>query len=92
MSKIFIIKYDVHCKLQNFFNKETKVKNCLSEMHAKVKLNDYVKEKYGDEFTHIIIHVCKEETNDIFNMFEDILNPKNNKNTINDIFKNFKPK
>lgn len=75
MTKVFIIKYDVHCKLQNFFGKETKVKNCLSELHAKVKLNDFVKEKYGIEFTHIIVHECKED-NDFLKMFGDILNGK----------------
>ena len=79
MTQVYIIKYDVHCKLENFFNKETKVKNCESELHAKVKLNEYVKKKYGAEFTHIIIKSCIAQntfTNDIFKQFGDIFNSK----------------
>jgi len=68
--KSFRIKYDVHCKLQNFFNKEMVVKHCMSEMHAKVKLNEFLKKKYGIEFCHIIISSCEEE-NDILSMFND---------------------
>ena len=88
--KIFIIKYDVHCKLENFFDKETKVKNCESELHAKVKLNEYARKKYGNEFTHIIIHICKEEKDDLFSLFGNIFNPKNNKDTSKDLLKNMK--
>ena len=89
MTKVFIIKYDVHCKLQNFFGKETKVKNCMSEMHAKVKLNDYVKQKYGIEFTHIIIISCKEDG--IAGLYNDLFGGCGDK-SMNDLFKNFKSK
>ena len=89
MAKIFIIKYDVHCKLENFFGKETKVKNCLSEIHAKIKLNDFCKKKYGIEYTHIIITSCKEDDS-INGLYNDLFGGKNN--TMNDLFKNFKSK
>lgn len=58
--KSYIIKYEVHCLLQNFFNKEMIVKNCMSELHAKSKLDDYCKKKYGIEYQCIIISSCKE--------------------------------
>jgi hypothetical protein len=84
MTKVFIIKYDVHCKLHNFFGKETKVKNCLSEMHAKARLDEYCCKHYI-EYSYIIIHECKEECDDFLKMFGDILNPKNTNDKIKDI-------
>jgi hypothetical protein len=53
--KRFRIIYEVHCKLQNFFNKEIIIKNCLSELQAKVWLNDFCKRKYGKEFDFLIV-------------------------------------
>ena len=68
MSKSYTIKYEVHCKLQNFFNKEIIVKNCMTEMHAKAKLDDYCKKKHGIEYQCIIVTSCKEKI-DLGNIF-----------------------
>ena len=70
MNKSYIIKYEVHCKLQNFFNKEIVVKNCMSEMHAKAKLDDYCKKRYGIKYQCIIVTSCKEKS--ILNGFDNI--------------------
>jgi hypothetical protein len=72
--KSFTVKYDVHCAFQNFFGKETVVKNCMSEMHAKAKLHDYCKKKYGTEFTHIIVVVCTEKltADNVMDRFNDM--------------------
>jgi hypothetical protein len=68
MNKSYILKYEVHCKLQNFFNKEIVVKNCMSEIHAKAKLDDYCRKKHGIEYQCIIVISCKEkfDLGDIF--------------------------
>lgn len=91
-TKSFTIKYDVHCKFQNFFGKETIVKNCMSEMHAKVKLNEWCKTKYGIEFTHIIIKTCVEKLTlgDSFDsIFGDAFGQmKNDKKSMKDLFGN----
>jgi hypothetical protein len=50
--------YTVKCKLKNYFDKEIKIKNCDSLLHAKIKLNEFCKNKYF-EFEEIII--LKEE-------------------------------
>lgn len=86
MAKKFRIKYEVHCKLQNFFNKEMIVKECLSELHAKTKLDDYCRKHYV-EYSYIIIKSCVEE-----HILQDLLGDvfDTNKNTISDIFKNIK--
>ena len=80
MSKSYTIKYDVYCKLENFFGKEIIVKNCVSEIHAKFKLDDFCKKKYGIEFDYLIISSCNEKSvfdisNEIFGKnFGDINN------------------
>ena len=81
MSKSFIIKYEVHCKLQNFFNKEIIVKNCMSEMHAKAKLDDYCRKKHGVEYQCIIVLSCKE---DYLGAFGDVFGKGFN---MNDLFR-----
>jgi hypothetical protein len=48
--------------------KEIVVKNCMGELHAKVKLNDYLKRKYGDGV--LIVLTCS--NNNAFNIFGDI--------------------
>lgn len=68
MSKAYTIKYDVHCQTQNFFGKEMIVKNCLSELHAKTKLDTFCDKKYGVEYQYIIIISCKEKI-DLGNIF-----------------------
>ena len=90
--KSYRVKYDVHCKLQNFFNKEMIVKNCLSELHAKAKLDTYYKSKYGVEYQCIVVTKCTCE--DITNRFEDILGKDifKNDDTIINLFKNIKDK
>ncbi len=64
--KRFRIKYEVHCKLQNFFNKEIIVKNCFSELQAKVRLNDFCVKKYGKEFDFLIVISIDHEKEKLF--------------------------
>ena len=98
--KSFRIKYTVKCKLQNFFKKEMLVKHCMSEMHAKTKLDSYCKKKYGIEYICILIVSCREEDvlgqfGDIFGKeFGDIMKNKkdNTSNYYDDLLKNLKKK
>lgn len=92
MTKKFRIKYNVHCLLQNFFDKEIVIKECMSEMHAKVKLNEYCKKNYT-EFCYIIIKFCKEEDSigDLFgDIFPGLGDLKGSTNSFNEILKNLK--
>lgn len=86
--KSYRIKYDVHCKLQNFFGKEIVVKNCYSEVHAKYKLGAYCEKKYGVEFDFVTFKSVIEESfeglfGDIFGndqSVNDLLGSKGGKN------------
>lgn len=92
--KNYKVKYEVHCKLQNFFNKEIIVKRCLSTLHAKAKLDDYCRKTYGIEYQCIIVLACTEENNimDSFNSIfgKDIFG--NKEDSFADIIKNLKKK
>lgn len=68
--KRFRIKYEVHCKLQNFFDKEIIVKNCFSELQAKVRLNDFCVKKYGKEFHYLKVISVNPENEKLFGNFE----------------------
>jgi len=89
-NKTFRIQYDVHCKFENFFNKEILVKNCMNEIHAKLKLGEFLEKKYGKEFEVAHFKSIKEEGknpySDIFdsgifgnNDFRDIFGIKKDK-------------
>lgn len=45
-----------------------KVENCMSELHAKIRLGDFLKRKYPNQ-TSIVIHSCKV---DIIGQFRNI--------------------
>jgi hypothetical protein len=60
-TKTYVIKFEVHCLFQNYFNKEMNIKKCMSELHAKTKLDNFCKKKYGTEYQYIIISSCKEK-------------------------------
>lgn len=78
----YTIKYEVHCLLENFFDKEIIIKNCMSELHAKTKLDNFCKKKYK-EYQYIIVKSCKKDKS----VLEDIMGGSG----FNDIFggKNF---
>jgi hypothetical protein len=67
----FRIKYAVHCRFKNFFNKEMIVKKCYSKLHAKIKLGKYYENKYGSEFEYISFISVEEECSN--ENFDDIL-------------------
>ena len=70
MNKTFVIEYKIYFNDNNnsFSQKTTKVKNCLSDLHAKIKLEDYLKLK-NNNFKQLVIISCKE---DIISFFGDI--------------------
>ena len=68
----FLIEYDVHCTLKNFFRLKIKVKNVWNELQAKVELNAYLQKKYGSEYEYVTIKSCK-CTNNFEKMAENLL-------------------
>ena len=70
--KTYFIKYTVYFTDGSFNVKKIKVKRCLSEMEAKVKLERYLL-KHNQSFKSMVVNRCVE---DVFGMFGDgISNP-----------------
>ena len=81
MDKKYIIKYKILLKNASpLLNKEIKINNCMSELHAQIKLEEYLKRKYIN-FDKLVVESVKEDFilnnifsgnnfNDIFNMFK----------------------
>lgn len=59
------INYGIYFKNGHYQSGEMIVKNCITELHAKVRLNDFLKRKYP-LFDHMVIYKCDE---DMLSMF-----------------------
>ena len=57
--KTYLLKYTVNFE-HGFKDGEMRVKNCMSVLHAKIKLGDFLKRKYPKQ-TGIEIHSCNED-------------------------------
>jgi hypothetical protein len=75
-------------------NKEIKIDKCMSSLHAKIRLEEYLKKKYIN-FKELIVTECKEEReynpenlDELFSCFGDIFGS----NFSNPFGKNNKPK
>lgn len=68
MESTFVIHYGYYLTGGRYESHTTKVKRCMSELHAKVKLEDYLKKKQPD-FVSLVIYSCKR---DVENPFGDI--------------------
>jgi hypothetical protein len=74
MKKKYRIKYQVLLEgSPTLGGKEIKIDNCLSGIHAQVRLEDYLKKKYIN-FKQLVVLECKEDLdlNDLFSAFGDI--------------------
>ena len=74
--KSFRIKYSVHCQCENFFGKETIVRNVMNELQAKVELRSWLEKKYN-EFEEVRIQGCEEldiKWTENINNFDDLMN------------------
>lgn len=81
-NEAFIIEYKINfIGLKKPENHTTKVKNCMGELHAKIKLEDWLKKKHFD-FQKLEVIKCEK---DILSIFEDLFG-KNN--PFSDIFNN----
>ena len=63
----FIIDYGVYFTNGHYESHTMKVKNCMSEIHAKIKLEDYLKKKHTD-FQKLVVYKCIDDFLGIFDM------------------------
>ena len=62
----FTIEYKIQFTDRSDEYHTTKVKNCMDELHAKIKLGDYIKRKYPNH-TGLSIITCDKDFMDAWN-------------------------
>jgi hypothetical protein len=65
--KTYIVYYELH-QNNGIVSGKMRVKNCMSEFHAKVKLEDYFKHKKSD-FLKLVVHKVTNDIPDVFQSF-----------------------
>ena len=93
MGKTYIIDYDVYLEGgASFLGKKTKVSNCMSELQAKVKLENWLKGKH-QTFKQLVVSKCVEDLG-LDGLFGKDFNDKNlfdlnnSKSSFGDLFGN----
>jgi hypothetical protein len=76
MKRTYTIDYRVYFKERLYQTHTMKIKNCLSEAHAKVRLEQYLQKKYYD-FESLVVTSCKVSTG--LELFDDIFGNFTNK-------------
>lgn len=67
MSKdTYIIEYGVYFTNNHYESHTIKVKNCMSELHSKIKLEEYLKKKH-DNYKSMVVYKC---THDFLGLFD----------------------
>lgn len=64
------IKYTVRLKSGDKEGK-MRIKNCMDTIHAQIRLEDYLKRKFKNDFQQLVVHSATEEL-DIHNAFGGI--------------------
>ena len=67
----YIIEYCVYFGIDNHRTGEIKVKNCMSNAHAKVKLEKYLSRKTTD-FKKLVVYECTKDISGIFDFLDNI--------------------
>jgi hypothetical protein len=70
----YIITYGVYFTNGHYESHTTKVKKCMSEIHAKVKLEEWLKKKHTD-FKSLVVYKC---VNDDYSLFDFLSHPNTN--------------
>jgi hypothetical protein len=65
----YIVDYGVYFN-KRFETHQIKVKNCLSELQAKIKLEGYCKKKYPN-FESLVVYKCLNDWLGIMDIFTD---------------------
>lgn len=75
----YILKYGIYYSGGGYSSHTTKVKKCMSELHAKSKLEDWLKKKHPN-FESLVVHSAQRDClGGMGSVFEDIFgyNPFN---------------
>ena len=72
--KKYELKYKVFLTNGDVLDKETKIANCYDDLHAKIRLGEWVKKKYSTNFSKLEIISCDQ---DIISAFTDLFGKGN---------------
>jgi len=65
----YLINYGVYFSDGHYESNTMRVKNCMSDLHAKVKLEDYLKRNHAN-FQRLVVYKCYPDLfGGIFNIF-----------------------
>lgn len=68
-SETYVLSYKVYDKNGNLIKEgKMKVKNCLSDLHSKIKLESFMKKKFAN-FNKLVVTDCQKGLPDIFGDF-----------------------
>jgi hypothetical protein len=69
MKETYVIEYDVYFLDGHSEGHKTKVKNCLSDLQAKIRLEGHLRKKYPD-FKSLVVSKCNKDVfGGLFDMF-----------------------
>jgi hypothetical protein len=71
----YVIEYGIYFTGGGYETHVVKVKNCMSDIHAKVKLEKYLQHRHNN-FKSLVVYKCKDEYFD-FGIFSDLLGKDN---------------
>jgi hypothetical protein len=66
VKKTYIVNYTEYYTNKSHEKHSMKIHNCLSELHAKIRLGEYLRTKHTN-FSTLTVHDCKHDTLQIFN-------------------------
>jgi RecB family endonuclease NucS len=64
----YIVDYGIYFKDNRYQSHTIKVKNCLSELQAKIRLEGYLKRKHAN-FDKLVVYKCTTDIFDICGIF-----------------------
>lgn len=56
-NETYIIDYGIYFNNSHYESHTIKVKNCMSDLHAKIKLEEYLKNKHSN-FSKLVVYKC----------------------------------
>ena len=73
-TKTYIVNYTEAYTNKSPETHSMKIRNCSSELHAKIRLGEYLRTKHTN-FSTLTVHDCKEDTLQIFDKLFGSNNP-----------------
>lgn len=64
----YVINYGIYFNNGDYESHKIKVKNCMSEIHSKIKLEEYLKKKHPN-FKQLVVYSCVQDFLGVYDLF-----------------------